>query len=275
MGLISKIFKSDDDNSNTFNKVCVDRTVLDSVIFYAKQAYPHEFLSMLDGQIKDNTLYITGLIFIPGETSDTGAVLHYDQLPPSTRFYGTVHSHPGPSAMPSDADLATFSKRGVFHMIVRLPYSVENFVGYDNGGNPMNFEIGDYSHLNEDNFSEFFDEDDILKDGEKFSDEEEEFLESFDDIHKRTDYEEFSKNYSESAHIPSPLEPDDFLPPQDPIVITPEDLDENNTVIINASDAKRGIAINLEPGMPVPKIVIRNNQNIDYRCNSEDDFKDD
>ncbi|MGN0093951.1 MAG: Mov34/MPN/PAD-1 family protein [Methanobrevibacter sp.] len=271
MGLISKILKSDDNDSNTFNKVCVDREVLESVIYYAKKAYPHEFLSMLDGLIKDNALYITGLIFIPGETSDTGAVLHYDQLPPNTKFYGTVHSHPGPSAMPSDADLETFSKRGFFHMIVRLPYTIETFKAYDKGGNPMDFEIGDYSYLKEEEFSDFFDEDDILTDDDNFSDEEEEFLESFDDIHKRTDYDEFSKNYKNTFYIPSPGQSDSS---ENPITINPEDLDDNNVIEINASDIKRGININLEPGMPVPRIVIKNDQDIDYKCNSEDDFKE-
>lgn len=249
MGLFSKIFGSKD---NSFDKICVDKEVLESVVYYAKEAYPHEFLSMFDGTIKNHILYITGLIFIPGETSDTGAVLHYDQIPPNTKYYGTVHSHPGPSAEPSDADLMTFSKRGVFHMILRLPYSLQTFKAYDSGGNPIDYTVGDYSDIRNDelNLDEFFDEDDILKDGETFSDEAEKFLDDIEDNPKN--YDDFDKLYKETDYIPSEV--------INPIVIGPDDLDENNSIVIDAEDAKRGISINLEPGMPIPKIIIKNKE---------------
>ena len=252
MGLFSKIFGSKD---NSFDKICVDKEVLESVVYYAKEAYPHEFLSMFDGIIKNHILYITGLIFIPGETSDTGAVLHYDQIPPNTKYYGTVHSHPGPSAEPSDADLMTFSKRGVFHMILRLPYSLQTFKAYDSSGNPIDYTIGDYSDIRNDelNLDEFFDEDDILKDGETFSDEAEKFLDDIEDNPKN--YDDFDKLYKETDYIPSEV--------INPIVIGPDDLDENNSIVIDAEDAKRGISINLEPGMPIPKIIIRDKKDGD------------
>lgn len=254
MGLFSKIFGSKD---NSFNKICVDREVLESVVYYAKEAYPHEFLSMFDGIIKNHILYITGLIFIPGETSDTGAVLHYDQIPPNTKYYGTVHSHPGPSAEPSDADLMTFSKRGVFHMILRLPYSLQTFKAYDSGGNPIDYTVGDYSDIRNDelNLSEFFDEDDILKDDETFSDETEKFLDDIEDNPKN--YDDFDKEYKETTYVPSEFQV------LNPIVIGPEDLDENNSIVIDAEDAQRGISINLEPGMPIPKIIIRDKKDED------------
>lgn len=252
MGLFSKLFGVSKDNS--FNRVCVDREVLESVIYYAKNAYPHEFLSVFDGLIRDNTLYITGLIFIPGETSDTGAVLHYDQIPPNTKFYGTVHSHPGPSAEPSDADLMTFSKRGVFHMIVCLPYSLETFKAYDNNGDYMDYTVGDYSDIHNDdmNFKEFFDEDDVLDDDESFSEETEKFLNDIDD--KPRNYGDFEDEYNDVINGSKP---------DNPIVIGPDDLDENNCVVINAEDAHRGISINLQPGMSIPRIIIRNTKDDD------------
>ena len=120
MGFISKLLGNDDEE---FNEVRIDREVLDSVIYYSKKAYPNEFLAFFDGEIKDKILYITGLIFVPGETCETGAVVHTEMIPLNTKYWGSVHSHPGPSAMPSDADLVTFSKNGYFHMIVCLPYS--------------------------------------------------------------------------------------------------------------------------------------------------------
>ena len=165
MSFISKIFGNNDEE---FKEVHVDREVLDSVIYYSKQAYPNEFLAFFDGQIKDKILYITGLIFVPGETGETGAVVHTEMIPMNTKYWGSVHSHPGPSARPSDADLMTFSKNGYFHMIVCLPYSLETFKAYDRYGNSQEYTLGDYSYLVEDNTDDFFDEDDVLRDDDEF-----------------------------------------------------------------------------------------------------------
>ena len=164
MGFLSKIFNNDEE----FSEVRVDREVLDSVIYYAKKAYPMEFLAFFDGEIIDNILYITGLLFVPGETCETGAVVHTELIPMTTKYWGSVHSHPGPSASPSDADLNTFSRNGYFHMIVCLPYSLETFKAYDRYGNPQDYTVGDYGYLVEDNIDEFFDEDDVLNDNDEF-----------------------------------------------------------------------------------------------------------
>ena len=194
MSFISKLFNSDEDE---FNEVKVDREVLESVIYYSKKAYPNEFLAFFDGKIKDNTLYITGLIFIPGETGKTGAVVHTEMLPMNTKYWGSVHSHPGPSANPSNADLVTFSKNGVFHMIVCLPYSFETFKAYDRYGNPQTYTIGDYGHMVSDEL-EFFDEDDVLKEDDVFKpgfldEDDDEFFKSDGDERGMDDYEEYER----------------------------------------------------------------------------------
>ena len=98
MSFISKIFGNNDEE---FSEVRIDREVLESVIYYSKKAYPNEFLAFFDGQIKDKVLYITGLIFVPGDTCETGAVVRTDMVPINTKYWGSVHSHPGPSARPS------------------------------------------------------------------------------------------------------------------------------------------------------------------------------
>lgn len=190
MSFLSKIFNT---NEEEFDKVCVDRDVLDAVIYYAQQSFPNEFLAFFDGEIKDKTLYILALIFIPGETGSTGAVVHTEMLPPTLKYWGSVHSHPGPSARPSGADLKTFSKHGLFHMIVCLPYGYETFMAYDKYGNPCEYTVGDYSHMfDDDDVDEFFDESDVLEEGEiikpGFFDEDVNF-----DDEPNTDYEEYEK----------------------------------------------------------------------------------
>lgn len=195
MSFISKIFGSDDEE---FREVKVDREVLDSVIYYSKKAYPNEFLAFFDGQIKNKILYITGLIFVPGETCETGAIVHTEMIPMNTKYWGSVHSHPGPSARPSDADLTTFSKNGYFHMIVCLPYSLETFKSYDRYGNHLDYTLGDYGYLVEDNAGDFFDEDDVLTDDDEFKpgfldEEDDEFFKTLDE-EPVNHYDEFERN---------------------------------------------------------------------------------
>ena len=188
MSFISKILGNNDEE---FNEVKVDREVLESVIYYSKKAYPNEFLAFFDGEIKDKILYITGLIFLPGETCETGAVVHTELIPINTKYMGSVHSHPGPSAMPSDADLATFSRHGYFHMIVCLPYSLETFKAYDRYGEPADYSVGDFGYLIENNPEDFFDESDVVTDDDEFKpgffdEEDDEFFKTLDE--PREDY---------------------------------------------------------------------------------------
>lgn len=137
--LISKL-----NEKNQFKKVCIDQTVIDSVVFYAKKSYPDEFLAMFDGYVKDEVLYISGLVFLGGERSHTSASFNDWLLPPNQKIWGSVHSHPGPSARPSNADLMTFSKRGPFHIIVCEPYSLATMKAYDSYGNLTSFEVGNF-----------------------------------------------------------------------------------------------------------------------------------
>ena len=193
MSFISKLFGNDEE----FEEVRVDREVLESVIYYSKKAYPNEFLAFFDGQIKDKILYITSLLFIPGETCETGAVVHTELIPMTTKYFGSVHSHPGPSAMPSDADLKTFSKYGYFHMIVCLPYSFDTFKSYDRYGQPLGYTIGDYGYLADDDPDGFFDESDVVTDGEEFKpgfldEDDDEFFKTLDE-ERKNHYEEFER----------------------------------------------------------------------------------
>ena len=189
MGFLSKLFNTDVEE---FDEVFVDKEVMDAIIYYSKQSYPNEFLAFFDGKIIDKKLYLIGLIFIPGETGSTGAVVHTEMLPPTLKYWGSVHSHPGPSALPSAADLKTFSKNGVFHMIVCLPYGYDAFKAYDKYGNPCKYTVGDYSYMFDEDIDDFFDESDVLKEGEVikpgFFDEDANF-----DDEPNTAYEEYEK----------------------------------------------------------------------------------
>ncbi|MCQ2977568.1 MAG: Mov34/MPN/PAD-1 family protein [archaeon] len=139
---ISKVFENKD---NKFNKVCVDVDVINSIVFYSKKSFPNEFLAMFDGYVENMTLFITSLIFLPGERSHNSASFNDWLLPPDQKKLGSVHSHPGfNTAYPSNADLVTFSKYGSFHIILCEPYSLETMNAYDSNGDPITFEVGKF-----------------------------------------------------------------------------------------------------------------------------------
>lgn len=208
MSFISKLLGNKDEE---FHEVRVDREVLESAIYYSKESYPNEFLAFFDGEIKDKVLYITGLIFLPGERSERSAIIHTELIPINTKYMGSVHSHPGPSARPSDADLMTFSRHGYFHMIVCLPYSLETFKAYDRYGQPADYTVGDYADFSKNNPDDFFDESDIVTDSDEFKpgffdEEDDEFFKTLDE-ERKNHYEEFeNRNQHDNPQRPQQVE---------------------------------------------------------------------
>ncbi len=124
-----------------FHEIILNRDVVEEIIQIARQSHPLEFMAMLEGKISKGILRIDGLVFLPGETSNQGAVINLFMMPITTGTVGSVHSHPIPSAMPSSADLDFFAKNGMFHLIIAEPYIEESMVGYDSFGNIINYRI--------------------------------------------------------------------------------------------------------------------------------------
>jgi len=122
-------------------EVQIERELIEYIMNIAKESYPNEFMALLEGKIEGHVLKVTGLIFLPVETSNEGAVMQVFMQPITTNSVGSVHSHPGYSADPSDADLHFFSKKGIFHMIIAEPYSIESIIAYDSFGNAVDFKI--------------------------------------------------------------------------------------------------------------------------------------
>ncbi|MDR0913015.1 MAG: Mov34/MPN/PAD-1 family protein [Methanobrevibacter sp.] len=136
--LFSKIVKND---KMDFNEVHVKEEVIDYICELAINADPNEFMSNFEGKVKNKILTITGLVFLPTISSGEAVVMQTNMMPVTMTSWGTVHSHPGPSALPSDADLFTFSKNGLFHMIISRPYRVEDIIAYNRYGEFMDYQI--------------------------------------------------------------------------------------------------------------------------------------
>jgi proteasome lid subunit RPN8/RPN11 len=124
-----------------FHEVHIDQEVVDEIIGIAREAYPNEFVAMLQGKIKNQILHIDGLIFLPGETSNQGAVMKVFMMPLIDDIVGSVHSHPGYNASPSNADRYFFSKNGFFHLIIGQPYNENSIYAYDSFGDFSSYKI--------------------------------------------------------------------------------------------------------------------------------------
>lgn len=130
-------------NDKSIKEVQIDSRVIDEIVKIAIEADPKEYVALLSGKIHKEILKITGLIFLPFKASENSAVMQVFMMPLTTNAVGSVHSHPGPSASPSQADLTFFAKNGYFHMIICQPYTQATIRAYDAFGNPMSFTVQD------------------------------------------------------------------------------------------------------------------------------------
>lgn len=120
-------------------RVVVDSQVLDDLLGAAHSSHPREFGALLEGTIQGGTLRITGYI-LPRSLSSQGSVLmNLGLLPSTTQSVGSIHSHPGASALPSEGDIRFFGKRGLVHFIIARPYSRSAVKGYDRWGRQIEF----------------------------------------------------------------------------------------------------------------------------------------
>jgi len=134
---IKSFFEFDQYN---FEKVMIEREVIDNIVELARQTYPKEFIAFLEGETRNKVLRIYGLVYQEYVANPYSTIYKFNP-PMISSIFGSVHSHPGSSNHPSRADLGSFSKKGMVHLIIRMPYSAENIQAYDRNGNKISFEI--------------------------------------------------------------------------------------------------------------------------------------
>jgi proteasome lid subunit RPN8/RPN11 len=125
-----------------FERVIIDKEVIDNIVELAEQTLPKEFIAFLEGRISKKVLRVHGLFYQEYIANPSYTVYKFNP-PVASNFVGSVHSHPGSSNHPSRADLQSFSKKGMIHLIIRMPYRAENIQAYDNQGNMISFEVAD------------------------------------------------------------------------------------------------------------------------------------
>lgn len=116
----------------------IDREALKLILGASRSSHPREFVGVLraEGGVIQEVLLLPGTL-----SSKKSAVLKLHMLPIDPTACGTVHSHPTPSASPSQADLMLFAKFGRVHIIAAPPYDENSWRAYDHRGKKIKLKI--------------------------------------------------------------------------------------------------------------------------------------
>lgn len=118
--------------------VTVKRSVLESVLDYAKACHPNEGILLLKGRMSKDRIIVEEVEIPPLAVhgrSFSNFPLH--MLPIDFSVVGTAHSHPSGVSRPSIGDLNNY---GRIMMIVAYPYrSEQNVFIFDGEGNSIEY----------------------------------------------------------------------------------------------------------------------------------------
>jgi len=116
----------------------IARELLEAVFENARSCHPNEFAALL--RIRNGI--VSQYIVLPGTlSSPASAVFMLHMKPADFSIIGTIHSHPSPWAVPSEADLALFQKFGLLHIIVAYPYNMRSWKAYNAFGEEIKLEV--------------------------------------------------------------------------------------------------------------------------------------
>jgi proteasome lid subunit RPN8/RPN11 len=116
----------------------IDAGLIDAINEAAVQTYPNEFVAALRAEKG----VINELLMLPGTISGaTSGILQLHMMPIDFSVVGSVHSHPGHSARPSEADLAFFSHFGSIHSITCLPFDRTSWRVYNLRGERIELQV--------------------------------------------------------------------------------------------------------------------------------------
>ncbi len=119
----------------------IKKECLQLIFECAKSTHPNEFGGLLrvDSTTKDTIIEI---VLLPGTISgESHAIFRMNMKPIDFSIVGTVHSHPSPIPLPSNADLQLFRKQGNIHIISAHPYTLHSFKAYTGSGIETQIDI--------------------------------------------------------------------------------------------------------------------------------------
>jgi proteasome lid subunit RPN8/RPN11 len=115
----------------------ISRDVVRLMCEMGRENHPREYgcaLRAEDGVIRE-------LVLVPGMIGgDRHTFMNTWHLPVDPSIVGTVHSHPSPFPIPSDADKQFFSAYGRVHLIIASPYTPTSWRAYDLTAAPVSLQ---------------------------------------------------------------------------------------------------------------------------------------
>lgn len=111
--------------------VYISVELLESLLAYARDRYPHEIILLLRGKVNREKIYIEEVLVAPFTVQgESFASFNPYMLPIDSTIIGTVHSHPSGVLRPSIEDLNHMY--GMIMMILAYPYRDINDVSVFN-----------------------------------------------------------------------------------------------------------------------------------------------
>ncbi len=101
----------------------IKRAILEGLLDAAKNTYPNEFFALLGSRNRNGV--IDEVVVVPAVFGKQHAIVK-GRIPVDFSIIGSVHSHPGRSNMPSQADIRSFPSFGKVHFIISFPFNIEN-----------------------------------------------------------------------------------------------------------------------------------------------------
>jgi proteasome lid subunit RPN8/RPN11 len=120
-------------------QLLIRRSVIDSILTYAKIQYPKEGILLLRGRTNRKEIRVDEVVVPPLATHGYGfSDFSPHMLPIDLSMIGTAHSHPSGALRPSIGDLNHFYGR--IMVIAAYPYdSEEHIAAYDREGKLVGF----------------------------------------------------------------------------------------------------------------------------------------
>lgn len=122
-------------------KVIFQSSVFESLMTYAKMAYPSEGILLLRGKSRKGIVEVTSVIVPPGAVHGSAfSSFSWFMLPVDMSYLGVAHSHPSGVPEPSHEDLLHAS--GKIMVIMGYPYTSTVDLGvFDHNGKSIPFEV--------------------------------------------------------------------------------------------------------------------------------------
>jgi len=117
--------------------VMVTRALVRKIIEFAKSSYPNEFGAAITGK---EVLTDLELLYSSSVNRNSVIFSKYDSAGSRISVDGFVHSHPSGAAIPSRADIRSFTMF-VTNLIIGYPFTEDSIAAYDRVGNRLEMEI--------------------------------------------------------------------------------------------------------------------------------------